>query len=433
MAAVDWTKLPKDLLNLISQRIYDEVDLIRFQSVCSTWRSSSVPNHHPISPFKFPLLKFPFLSDSNDIDTINSNNNTSFCYLTKQNLYLIQPPQQQQEEQRLLRPWLVGVGQNTHGQTKYINPVMQNCSFVVHSVIDHNKLSVLHLGSTYFIMDIDVKINRQLIISKEYMYPKKVVAVTCHGKKPLVVGMLAFPPYPLLLKCGDEDWKVIPDMSMKFEDICVFKGRPYAIDEIGKTIMIGPDSSVHLVAEPLVGGGNMKFLVESEGDLLLADVYDCLCIDLNDPVRIDLFKLNEKEKKWVKLTSLGDRVLFLGLGLVYSFSVSASDLCVSQGNCIIFESMSSERELYVLDLDDGQLSLFYDNPEYSNLLWLPRTWIRARYQDMSSLQELEKICECVRVSGKHVLLVFYDVDPSEVRKQSGIYCEAFAKHEQRFK
>jgi len=139
------------------------------------------------------------------------------------------------------------------------------------------------------------------------------------------------------MKCGNENWKVIPDMSMNFGDICTFKGRPYAVDKIGKTIMIGPDSSVQLVAEPLVGGGNMKFLVESEGDLLLVDVYDCLCIDLNDPdlndpVRIDLFKLNENEKKWVKLTSLGDRVLFLGLGSMCSFyvSASASDLVLRQ-------------------------------------------------------------------------------------------------------
>jgi len=48
------------------------------------------------------------------------------------------------------------------------------------------------------------------------------------------------------------------------------------------------------------------------------------------------------------------------------------------------------------------------------------------------LQELEKICECVQGSKKHILPVFYDVDPSEVRKQSGIYGEAFAKHEKRF-
>ncbi|XP_013453138.2 disease resistance protein RUN1 isoform X1 [Medicago truncatula] len=48
------------------------------------------------------------------------------------------------------------------------------------------------------------------------------------------------------------------------------------------------------------------------------------------------------------------------------------------------------------------------------------------------LKELEKICECVKGSKKHVIPVFYDVDPSEVRKQSGIYCEAFVKHEKRF-
>jgi len=49
------------------------------------------------------------------------------------------------------------------------------------------------------------------------------------------------------------------------------------------------------------------------------------------------------------------------------------------------------------------------------------------------LQELEKICECIKGSEKYVLPIFYDVDPSEVRKQSGIYCDDFVKHEKRFK
>ncbi|KAK2434577.1 disease resistance protein RUN1 [Trifolium repens] len=48
------------------------------------------------------------------------------------------------------------------------------------------------------------------------------------------------------------------------------------------------------------------------------------------------------------------------------------------------------------------------------------------------LQELEKTCQCIHVSGKHVLPVFYDVDPSDVRQKKGVYGEAFAKHEQRF-
>ena len=49
------------------------------------------------------------------------------------------------------------------------------------------------------------------------------------------------------------------------------------------------------------------------------------------------------------------------------------------------------------------------------------------------LQELAKMVDCIQESGKHILPVFYDVDPSEVRKQSGDYEKAFAKHEERFK
>jgi len=242
-------------------------------------------------------------------------------------------------------------------------------------------------------IDFDFTFDDKLYNPHDYMYPKKVVVVTCHGKKLLIVGTLTSPPQPLLLKYGDEKWKVIPDMSTKFGDICLFKGRAYAVDKIGKTVVVGPDSSVQLVVGPLVGGGNIKFLVESEGDLLLADVYDCLCSDLynhdhNDRVRIDLFKLNEKEKKWVKLTSLGDRVLFLGLGLVCSFSASASDLWVAKGNFVIFNNyiFESHRSFqykckeHVLDLDQGRHSLLSDCPEYSNLFWPPPKWIQPRYQ-----------------------------------------------------
>ncbi|KAK7257342.1 hypothetical protein RIF29_31247 [Crotalaria pallida] len=49
------------------------------------------------------------------------------------------------------------------------------------------------------------------------------------------------------------------------------------------------------------------------------------------------------------------------------------------------------------------------------------------------LRELAKIVECHNVSKKRVLPVFYDVDPYEVRKQSGDFGKAFAGYEERFK
>ncbi|RDX76722.1 TMV resistance protein N, partial [Mucuna pruriens] len=49
------------------------------------------------------------------------------------------------------------------------------------------------------------------------------------------------------------------------------------------------------------------------------------------------------------------------------------------------------------------------------------------------LRELAHICNCIITSSTHVLPIFYDVDPSEVRKQSGYFEKAFAQHEERFK
>jgi hypothetical protein len=48
------------------------------------------------------------------------------------------------------------------------------------------------------------------------------------------------------------------------------------------------------------------------------------------------------------------------------------------------------------------------------------------------LQELCKIIDCVTENGVLVLPVFYDVEPSNVRKLSGSFGEAMAEHEVRY-
>ncbi|XP_050114260.1 disease resistance protein RPV1-like isoform X9 [Malus sylvestris] len=52
-----------------------------------------------------------------------------------------------------------------------------------------------------------------------------------------------------------------------------------------------------------------------------------------------------------------------------------------------------------------------------------------RYSDSSwCLEELVKIMECRRTLGQLVLPIFYDVDPSHVRKQIGSFAQSFLKH-----
>ncbi|XP_022734185.1 TMV resistance protein N-like [Durio zibethinus] len=48
------------------------------------------------------------------------------------------------------------------------------------------------------------------------------------------------------------------------------------------------------------------------------------------------------------------------------------------------------------------------------------------------LNELVKIIECKNTIGQIVIPIFYDVDPSDIRKQIGSYAQAFAEHEKRF-
>ena len=46
------------------------------------------------------------------------------------------------------------------------------------------------------------------------------------------------------------------------------------------------------------------------------------------------------------------------------------------------------------------------------------------------LQELVKIVECMKSRRQRVVPIFYNVDPSDVRRQRGIFGEALAKHEE---
>jgi hypothetical protein len=95
--------------------------------------------------------------------------------------------------------------------------------------------------------------------------------------------------------------------------------------------------------------------------LLLVNIYENI-------KTFDVFILDEKNKKWVKLMSLGDRVLFFVNGC--SFSASALDLCVAKGNCVVIihdaYKICTYFSVYCLD-QSQRLSVF----EYLSLFSTP--------------------------------------------------------------
>ncbi|XP_031275354.1 TMV resistance protein N-like [Pistacia vera] len=70
-------------------------------------------------------------------------------------------------------------------------------------------------------------------------------------------------------------------------------------------------------------------------------------------------------------------------------------------------------------IEESRFSIIVFSRDYANSSWC--------------LDEIAKIVECKNTMGQNVFPIFYDVDPSTVRKQTGTFEEAFAKHEETFK
>lgn len=66
-------------------------------------------------------------------------------------------------------------------------------------------------------------------------------------------------------------------------------------------------------------------------------------------------------------------------------------------------------------IEEAKLSVVVFSKNYANSKWC--------------LDELVKILECKRTRGQILLPIFYDIDPSHVRNQTGSYGESFIRHE----
>ncbi|EEF33970.1 conserved hypothetical protein [Ricinus communis] len=333
----EWTNLPKDLLEQISKCFDTSIDILRFRSVCSSWRSSVSPKRRRLSG-TFRILPNDGISC------------TSFgFYLTRRTIFLIGVP-------------------NSHNQT---DP--DGCD----------------AGNLYM--------EKVVMIWLNYENENDFVLLTIH-----VSGKLA------MFKSGDRRWTIIQDMPSPYDDVIVYKGNFYAVDNTGRTVIVRLNTELGLIANP-VFGGDKKYLVESLGDLLLVDMY--LSIDTAEgglsfgeeflehlaqymserTVRFKVFKLDKEAQTWIEVKSLGDRVLFLGDDS--TFSASVSDLSGCKGNCIFFvdnffysrdenlranggdDGVLAGRDIGVFDLETGCIGPLGNYPEYAKMFWPPPHWL----------------------------------------------------------
>ncbi|CAK9315389.1 unnamed protein product [Citrullus colocynthis] len=387
----EWSHLPKDLLYLIAQHLETPFNTMRFRSVCSSWRSVVSPKRH-----KSPC-PFPFLPNHGTSDTTWGFN------LTKRSVFRVASPMDHSTSHS--DAWLVKVEEDMSGMIKISNPLSKSYFKPLPKnfpkVLNLLNLSVFELCQEYVLHYLNFWPVRHRPGDVGNLYSEKVaykclnydgsefVLVTIH-----VSGKLA------MFKSEDGRWRSIPHTALPYDDVILFKGEFYAVDNSGATFLVGSQDKVTLIAEP-VFGGDKKILMECNGELLLVDMY--LTVDSKEGFGLDgelpggilqektvgfkVFKLcGDGSKKWIVVYDLGNTMLFLGENC--SFSASASGLSGCKGNCIFFtdgflcpsvdeDDVFKGSHIAIFDLEVGSISPLSDSPVYSRLFWPPPSWITS--------------------------------------------------------
>ncbi|KAK8488043.1 hypothetical protein V6N11_021097 [Hibiscus sabdariffa] len=395
----DWTQLPGELLYLISKRLRTSFDVNRFRSVCSTWRSTvTSPKRHRLAP------RFPVLPDEGGM--ANTSNGFS---LSKRIIFLLRSPNPNTETGRSTS-WVIKIEEDgSNNRVQLLNPLSRSRFDSLPEnfpkIFNLLELSIVELGEEFVLSYLN---HLSYLGDAGNLYMEKVV-ISCLDNNPNngfvlltihVSGKLA------LFKSSDKKWTIIQDMPSPYDDVILYEGNFYAVDNTGRTVLVGLDCETTEAGMP-VFGGDKKFLVESKGDLLLVDMhlsveasegsgfaeenFENLAFYINErTVRFNVFKLDEVGKQWVDVKDLDDRVLFLGDDC--TFSATAEDLNVCRGNCIIFadnffyslgdEDESSERcDVGVFDLENGTIGPLHKFPQFSKLFWPPPWWTSSRLLD----------------------------------------------------
>ncbi|MBA0786763.1 hypothetical protein Gotri_027085 [Gossypium trilobum] len=369
----DWSQLPQELLVLIAERLEARFDVVRFRSVCCSWRSSVPPKIYPFHP--------TYLRTRGRLVG-------SLSHITRYTFYLLRSSRGDETEAPAC--WLVKIGEGSHGVKMQLwNPFsdskLESLPRNFPKVLDLTNFQVIELGHQYIGL-YHTYFNHPL--EPRYIdYRKKVVLQQSSTNFDDFIIFASFRRLAFL-RSGEKEWTVL-EIMYDIEDIISFNEKFYAIDLNGKTRVI--DQSLNVSFLPHVGSpGSRKFLVKSHDNLLAVEM-------LSNPdkgVGFRVFRMSEEDHKWDEMESLRDRILFLDFyGAV---SAPASEFYWSKGNLIFYpgglfgsphDPDPGFRLVFVFDLETGTACPLENCPAYCNLFWPPPQWVTSS-ESVISLTEV---------------------------------------------
>ncbi|CAA7013911.1 unnamed protein product [Microthlaspi erraticum] len=327
MHVPDWTQLPEELLEFISEKLDNCFDVIHARSVCSLWRSTMPFPCSLLSP-RYSLISFASLPYK------------CSATLKKIPLFLFRVLTLSGSASEY---FLGGIGRRDEPEDHIEHPPPLQCSVKIPGSSDQTLVNMLDcqiipMGHQYRIFD-----------SNPSYY--KVVAFLPLGGREFVV-LLNYGGVLFVLTSVEMKWKLLekPPRST-CSSLVTFRGRFYASFFNGTSVVIDPYSLdvTKLMHSPhqdiynhLVPSGNDElFLVEQNGSQLTLRVS----------------RLDEEAGKWVVVTHVGDRVLFISGGVFGNFCCSAKELpdgCGMSGNSMEFTDVVSGTYSYKYGVDTGR-------------------------------------------------------------------------------
>ncbi|XP_039158433.1 uncharacterized protein LOC104418994 [Eucalyptus grandis] len=377
-AMAEWSQMPEDLLRRIARRLGTQFDVLRLRSVCSSWRSSLAPSPNPLRRGRIPTIPHEGYPDDC----------TELYLLPKRTIFLVGVPRSC--DQTVPSGWLVKVWEDDRGGMNLLNP-FTSCEFDrlpedFPRVLDLMNLRVLELGHECVLQDSNCL---SYGFYNKVWDTDRVVFLCLDNENDFALLRLIPGGTMVMFKSREKRWSRVQDMLSGYDDVILFKGEFYAVDNDGRTVVVGLDSSVTLIAQSTFDCWD-KRLVESVGELLLVNMYW-----EEETTRLKVHKLDREEKVWNEVKDLGDRVLFLGEEC--TFSASAADLGACKGNCIFFTDHAgvvigaSSLEIGVYDMDSGIIGPIEDYAGYSQLFWPPPDWIVSRTAEPQVQNQLEAL------------------------------------------
>uniref|UniRef100_A0A5B7B3J0 KIB1-4 beta-propeller domain-containing protein n=1 Tax=Davidia involucrata TaxID=16924 RepID=A0A5B7B3J0_DAVIN len=398
---LDWSGLPKNILDLILDKLVSLGDFVRFTAVCVPWRSVALEDRNNRNRRRFCEHQLPMLMIPSDHDYIRG-----FYSVTHEEELQFEIPVPYNK--RFIGSsfgWLIFV--HTDFAVTLFNPFSRgNNAIHLPPIVRPEKMNE---DGNFDFEKLD-----EIVFNHEYYFVKAILSAepaSCSDDEYVVVVIYSELRRLAFMEPGRErGWSYLDGPEyMGFDDVIYRNGLFYGLTDSGAVLCIEMDQSTFRVAyvTPTLeteSPCDMRYIVEScRGDLLQVLRFS-ECCEFSDTLFTSEFKVFKLHKSfplsyWIELKSLGDDVLFLGDNS--SLSVLASEFPGCRRGSIYFSfgfmpdllimeqpyKSSGPCDMALLTLENRcfkPLNIRLDSILHDAMLNRPPIWIVPTFQEAGS-------------------------------------------------